>query len=564
MSTPLDAFGSELTASGDGSAAIGGNVHGNVNINLWRPMQSQSTERRVQQLPTPLKDTQFIGRGEERRKLKQLLNAVKRGKVALTALKGMGGVGKTTLAVYISSQLKVKFPDGQYFVDLRGTTEPLPPEQVMIEVIKAYHPTATELPRDLDAITREYRNTFAGKKVLFLLDNARDANQVRPLLPPEGCGLIITCRYTLDSLDGVEAIRLGEMTPKESVKLLRTLLPFGRATNEDLQTLAKLCSHLPLALNVAGSYLKGHMNWTIASYINALEKSRLDHLKIESDPAKDVEVVLSMSAAQLAREMPDLAATWQMLSVFPGAFDESEASYILDLNETCTKESLSRLLDWNLLLFNTADNRYQIHDLLRDIARKVFVYDSVHPYFADTDKRLALASHRHADRFTQFLLSISTSIASGGSIHDRGQLDRAMQAYAEVGTWIQSQYAVSGETEAARQFITASMEFFYNAVQEAVKKTSVSVVSLGLQSNVPNGIYLTAGLMMCMAVYSHFDRGDTLFAMKCWSLAKDICGTLDGIICDSFEESLLKWRARLAAHANIHGVFNLPLILIPS
>ncbi len=402
MTTPNPA-GNDAKADAQGSQAIGGNVGGNVTakttiINL---PEAAPPDKWLHSLPTPLPDKKFVGRGKERAQIKRILNAAGRGRVALTALRGMGGVGKTELAVYVADQIKDKFPDAQLFIRLHGTTpSPAQPIAVLQNVILTLQPGA-QLPADLIALEAAYRSVLAGKKILLVLDNARDVAQIRPLLPPAGCGLIITSRNALITLTEVETLSLDILTEEESVGLLRTLVP-TRGSDDDLKKVAKLCGYLPLALNVAGSMLS-RPEWEPREYIVVLGRERVKRLKVEDDEAKDVETVLAFSAAQLVRDDANLAAKWQMLSVFPADFDEDAAVAVLAVERTDAKDALSKLLDRHLVMFDENNRRYRLHDLFRDIAVKVFDCGATDPLGAYSEQRLKDAALRHAEYYNKAL-----------------------------------------------------------------------------------------------------------------------------------------------------------------
>src|SRR5205085_8583140 len=141
-----------------------------------------------------------------------------------------------------------------------------------------------------------YRHLLAGKLALILLDNAADAAQVRPLVPPAPCVLIVTSRRMI--VLGRGAINLDALSEKDARALLREILDKRRATDRQLNRMAELCGRLPLALRVAGTFLAVHRDWTANEYIEALsdERQRLVHLKQDDLGG---EVVLGLSAKQL-------------------------------------------------------------------------------------------------------------------------------------------------------------------------------------------------------------------------------------------------------------------------
>ncbi len=144
------------------------------------------------QIPQPPRD--FKGREEE---IKDILSNFEKG-ATITGLRGMGGIGKTALALVLADRIKSQFPDGQIFVDMRGTSNnpelpPLTPEEAMAQVIRAYNPV-DRLPENPNELRGLYLSVLAAKRALLLLDNAASGEQVEPLLPPAGCAVLITSR----------------------------------------------------------------------------------------------------------------------------------------------------------------------------------------------------------------------------------------------------------------------------------------------------------------------------------------------------------------------------------
>ncbi|HJX84017.1 MAG TPA: hypothetical protein VJ723_06710, partial [Candidatus Angelobacter sp.] len=168
----------------------------------------------LHQLPSPPAD--FAGRTAE---LADLLNAVNTGGVTISGLQGLGGVGKTALALKLAEKLKPDYPDAQFYVDLKGTSpKPLAPKEAMAHVVRAYHPTA-QLPEDEDDLRGLYLSVLHEKRALLLIDNARDAQQVQPLIPPPGCLLLVTSRQHF-RLPGLVARDLDQMPSADARALL--------------------------------------------------------------------------------------------------------------------------------------------------------------------------------------------------------------------------------------------------------------------------------------------------------------------------------------------------------
>ena len=173
----------------------------------------------------------------------------------ITGLRGMGGVGKTALALVLADKIKSQFPDGQIFIDMRGTSNnpelpPLTPDEAMAQVIRAYNP-ADRLPENSNELRGLYLSILAGKRALLLLDNAASGEQVEPLLPPAGCAVIITSRIKF-ALPGLAEKDLDILPLDKACELLLEIAP---RIGDWAEELAKLCGRLPIALRNAASAL---------------------------------------------------------------------------------------------------------------------------------------------------------------------------------------------------------------------------------------------------------------------------------------------------------------------
>jgi tetratricopeptide (TPR) repeat protein len=349
------------------------------------------TPSSLYQLPADLAD--FTGREEEVRKLVALLGEGAAG-ATISAIGGMGGVGKTALAVHVAHKVATQYPDGQIVVEMGGTAErPLTPVEAMGQVVHAFQPEL-RLPDDANEVTALYRTTLEGRKALLLLDNAANSAQVRPLVVPAGCGLVVTSRHNI-SLPGLRHFDLDALPVEEACALLQTIVGQERATGEELGTIVKLCGRLPLALRVAGDFLVVHPDWSAAEYAQALadERKRLARLKHED---LDVGAALGLSAAQLVRERADLAARWQMLSVFPAPFERAAAAAAWGMEEGEAREGLSELAARSLVLYERESGLYRLHDLMRLVAEDAFGYGGGERDVKGERERLGEAAMRHA------------------------------------------------------------------------------------------------------------------------------------------------------------------------
>ncbi len=334
------------------------------------PVSSPSGASRLFQLPSVVAD--FTGREDEFRRMVERLCG-EGGRVGLSALRGMGGVGKTSLAVKVAREVEDRFPDARLFLDLQGMSEqPMTAAEAMARLIRDFSPEA-KLPDGEAELLPIYRSVLAGKRALILLDNARDEIQVKNLVTaPPPVGFIITSRIAL-ALDGVESIRLDMLPPGEALSLLRGIVG-AKGTDDELCTVAEMCGLLPLALRVAGDFLRLKDDWTTAQYITALNAERLRWLKIGNTPEKDVEAVLKFSSAQLVQDNLDLAERWHLLHVFPTDFDVSAAAAFWDRSpdDPEVHNDLSNLTNRSLILFEAVTSRYRLHDLMKPIAEKLF------------------------------------------------------------------------------------------------------------------------------------------------------------------------------------------------
>jgi hypothetical protein len=174
------------------------------------------------------------------------------GGTVLTGLRGMGGIGKTALALVLAHEWLPRFPDAQLFLDARGTQANPPSAEVLLaQVIQSFQPTA-KLPEEETALKSIFHDTLNGKKVLILLDNAYDAAQAKPLIPPTGCGLIVTSRRSI-GLGTNKPFNVGKLPEAEAILLLREF--YANLSDTDAVALATLCAGLPLALRLAGAHL---------------------------------------------------------------------------------------------------------------------------------------------------------------------------------------------------------------------------------------------------------------------------------------------------------------------
>jgi len=369
----VDISGGEINVSGD---LIGGNKIVNV-IQPPEPIQSALAARF--QLPPPPAD--FTGREAE---LRDLRAAIEKGGVNISGLQGQGGVGKTVLALSLAAELAPKHPDAQIYLDLKGVSQgPLTVAEVLAYVVRTFHPEA-KLPEKEDELRPLFINALHDKRVLLLMDNAKDGAQVKSLIPPEGCTLLVTSRYRF-TLPGLHQKILDTFPQEDATKLLLRIAP---RIDDEAEAIAKLCGHLPLALRLAASVIAVRMDIEPSDYRRQLAEEK-KRLKLLATDDESVEACINLSYKLLDAQTQK---SWRMLSVFPDTFDPPAATAVWEIEQlvphypsNCTsllryeqssgssdaaKETLSRLLQFSMLEWNDSSKRYRLHDLMRDFARE--------------------------------------------------------------------------------------------------------------------------------------------------------------------------------------------------
>jgi tetratricopeptide (TPR) repeat protein len=339
----------------------------------------------LHQLPAPPRD--FTGRKEE---LDELTREIGRGGATISGLRGQGGIGKTALALKLAEQLAPRFPDAQFYLDLKGTTQPLTSADAMAHVIRAYHPAA-KLPEGVAELSALYLSVLHGQRALLLMDNARDAEQVEPLIPPDPCVLLVTSRWHFH-VPGLVSKDLDKLSEEDAHKLLLRIAP---RIGEHAEEIARLCGYLPLALRLAASALAERKDLSPADYARRLadEQQRLTLLG-------KVEVSVSLSYELLT---PALQKLWRTLAVFPATFDAAAAAAVWELERDAAHDALGELVNYSLLDFDEDNTRYSLHDLAR-----LSAYNHL-----NDEERLA-AQSRHATHYLGVLGSADDLYLQGG------------------------------------------------------------------------------------------------------------------------------------------------------
>ncbi|MFI6098976.1 BTAD domain-containing putative transcriptional regulator [Lentzea sp. NPDC051213] len=339
---------------------------------LSTPGQDTAVPR---QLPADL--ARFTGRTDDLARLDRLLPTGTAGQaVVISAIAGSAGVGKTALAVRWAHRVRDRFPDGQLAVNLRGydREEPVTPHDALGQLLRGLGLGSKEIPDETEQRIGAYRSLLADRRVLVLLDNARAAEQVRPLLPAGGRSVVvITSRSDLRglvALNDAKVLKLGVLPLDEAVQLLEKVIGADRAgaETEAVTELARLCACLPLALRIAASMLAGEPHLGVRDLVDQLRTGdRLAELEIGGDQEAAVRAAFDLSYTALA---PEERRMFRVLGLSPRAdFTPMSAGALLGVPSPQALKLL-RTLARAHLVEEHAPQRFAQHDLLRLHARE--------------------------------------------------------------------------------------------------------------------------------------------------------------------------------------------------
>ena len=322
------------------------------------------------QLPADTAD--FTGRENLTRVLAARISTTVGQSVAVCALSGLGGVGKTALAIHLAHSVREEFPDGQLYVDLRGgDPEPADPAPVLAAFLRGLGISEAETASGLEERAAAYRSALAGRRVVIVLDNARDAAQVRPLLPgAPGCAVVVTSRPKLTGLAGATFADLDVLDPGEAMNMFTRIVGEERLGMEHTAAIevVSLCGYLPLAVRIAAARLASRPRWRIGSLAARLsdERRRLGELAV-GDLA--VRAAFELGYHQLS---PAQADVFRRLSLLDSPdVSAAAAAALLGQDEADTEEVLESLVD-AAMLESSSPGRYRYHDLLRLYAREQY------------------------------------------------------------------------------------------------------------------------------------------------------------------------------------------------
>ncbi|MFB7776180.1 helix-turn-helix domain-containing protein [Streptomyces bauhiniae] len=306
----------------------------------------------------------FVGRKAEWARLREVASR-SRPRNAAVVVSGAPGTGKTTLALHAARELADLFPDGQMMVDLQGTdVDQSGPAELVSGILKMMGVADRDIHKAGPQGGLELcRRIMTERALLLVLDNARDEEQVRPLLPNPGAGmLLITSRRMLSGLEGVDRLELSGFSPSEAVDFLTSVIGPDRANAEPeaLAEVAHLCAHLPLGLRVAGNWLATRTDWTIRRLADRLA---LPERRLATLVAGDLQVsaAFHLSYRQLS---PATARLFRILAVADGPdIDRVGAACLTGQSVSDVEADLAELVETGLLEMD--GERYRLHSLLR-------------------------------------------------------------------------------------------------------------------------------------------------------------------------------------------------------
>ena len=404
----------------------------------------------------PAAPAQFIDRAAELARLDELIGqtAEPTGEARVRAVVGSPGVGKSALATVWAHRAAGHFPDGQLYVNLKGfgpAARPVLPEQAIRGFLQALGVPSAEIPESPDAQAALYRSVLARKQVLVVLDNARDADQVRPLLPGSSrCAVLITSRARLDGLVatvGARILTLDVMSEAEARELIVRRLGATRAQAEPeaVADLVRLCAGLPLGLAIVAARAAARPGFRLAALSAELAggdarlaggDARLDALET-ADTTSSVREVFSWSYRQLS--LP-AARTFRLLGLHPGPdITVAAAASLGGTGRTQARRALAELTGAHLLTEHVP-GRFTGHDLLRAYAAELAAEGETEADRDLTRRRLADHYLHTAAAAGRRLCPARPAVALGAP--QPGTVPEKFASYAEALGWFSAEHQV--------------------------------------------------------------------------------------------------------------------------
>jgi DNA-binding SARP family transcriptional activator len=381
----------------------------------------------------------FAGREEELDWLSRLLPPGETAAVGVLA--GAAGVGKTALAVRWAHGVAPAFPDGQLFASMRGFDRqhtPVRAADVLTQFLLALGVAIGDVPLELDDRATLFRSILADRRVLVVLDDARDGEQIEPLLPAGSSSFVlVTSRVRLDGLvarTGARMLTLGTLAADAAERLIEHMAggPAHAKEREQRRRLARLCGYLPLALRIVAARLAGNPQWTVEDLVTELtdERSRLGALDLEEQDTS-VRAALDVTYRSLR---PELAETVRYLGLFPGTRISPHTVAVLCGSDADAARRRLRSLANSFVVTETSRDLFIMHDLVRLHAQEL----------AETE-----LSEEDADGAAQRLLRYYLTgaevarelLRSGEPVPADGFAGPAMASAGEAADWIDQEWA---------------------------------------------------------------------------------------------------------------------------
>jgi tetratricopeptide (TPR) repeat protein len=328
----------------------------------------------------------FTGREEELARVRALLEGAlgeaaggRARPVVISAIDGMAGIGKSALALQAAHEVAERFPDGQLYVDLRGASPgavPLAPLEGLGRMLRSLGLESAAIPTEVEEAAARLRSLAAGRRLLVVLDNALDAQQVRPLLPASPtCAVLVTSRQVLTTLQGAEPLHLDVLPRPQAIRLLGRIAGEQRiaADPRAAAQVVQWCGYLPLAIRIAGARLAARPGWSVGELAERLGDTtrRLEELAV-GELAVRASIEVSVVGLEHSADPLDRAAAeaFGLLSLPNGPdLGLDAAARLLDQASAPTRGLLERLVDAQLLE-SVRPGRYWFHDLVRLYARQ--------------------------------------------------------------------------------------------------------------------------------------------------------------------------------------------------
>jgi DNA-binding SARP family transcriptional activator/tetratricopeptide (TPR) repeat protein len=395
------------------------------------------------QLPGPV--TPFIGRRAELKVLDGMLGEGRGSTISI--ISGTAGIGKTALAVYWAHRVAERFPDGQLYVDLRGfgpAGTPTTPAEAIRSMLDSLLVPAERIPADLDGQAALYRSLLDGRRMLVVLDNAREAAQVRPLLPgtPDNA-VVVTSRDQLIGLSATQGsahITLDVLGEAEARELLAGRLGAEREAREPEASaqIASMCACLPLALSIVASRAAAHPAFPLSALTSELRdvRGRLDVLDA-GEAAASIRAAFSWSYQGLSTPA---ARMFRLLGLHPGPdITVAAASSLAALPTAGARAALSELARSHLVSEHAA-GRFVLHDLLR-----VYAIEQADAQEAAADRQAAVRrvlDHYLHSAYAMSLVLDPSRVPVGLTPPQPGVQVEDMAGYQEAWDWAEAERLV--------------------------------------------------------------------------------------------------------------------------